>query len=131
MCARDHRPGQAIALSILARLQDRDTWYLKHPSLCKPKVIFMNSHFTAKLLERDEYDYKKVQRWTSTAKLHRVGLEHYAGIKDVDKVVMPVHLGNHWVRRSCASMTFREQCTQHEGVVQPLDTHLQQISSFA
>lgn len=57
----------------------------------------MNSHFVAKLCqEAAGYQYKNVARWTRAAKL-KSGKLAYTGIKDLHKIVVPVHLGNHWV----------------------------------
>ena len=85
--------------SCVLRMQDRDSQWLSHPELDKPKVLFMNSHFVTKLCQEGEgFEYSRVQRWTGARKLRRIGITHYQGIRDVDKVVVPVHLGNHWVR---------------------------------
>lgn len=62
----------------------------------------MNSHFVAKLCqEAGGYNYSNVRRWTRPARLRSSGIAHYASVADVDKVIVPVHLGNHWVRRYC------------------------------
>jgi Ulp1 family protease len=58
----------------------------------------MNSHFVSKLcFEQGGYDYSKVQRWTSVRRLEAGQLDYFGGIADLDKVIIPVHLGNHWV----------------------------------
>ena len=48
------------------------------------------------------YNYQKVANWVSRkcqGTLHCLLSDRYSGIKDVDKVVMPVFVGgNHWVR---------------------------------
>lgn len=81
-------------------MQDRDARWCEQPELGKPRVLFMTSHFVTKMCqEAGGYDYAKVQRWTGARKLKRIGAGRYGGIRDVDKVVVPVHLGNHWVRR--------------------------------
>ena len=58
----------------------------------------MSCHFMDKLLlYSGNYDYELVRRWTRSNKLKSIGVRHYGGIMDVDKVIIPVHLGNHWV----------------------------------
>jgi Ulp1 protease family, C-terminal catalytic domain len=90
-------------VSVRIATQDRDTAWLHRPELGKPKVLFMSSHFVSKLCqEAGGYDYSKVQRWTTARKLRRINITHYTGIKDVDKIIVPVHLGNHWVRHARA-----------------------------
>lgn len=77
-------------------LQDRDQEWCKVSDSPYPKVLFMNSHFVAKLCQEvGGYQYKNVSRWTRATKL-KSNLA-YSGIADLDKVVVPVHLGNHWV----------------------------------
>lgn len=85
-------------------LQDRDQEWCKDPDSPYPKTLLMNSHFLAKLCqEADGYQYKNVARWTRASRLKANQL-NYSGIKDLDKVVVPVHLGNHWVRFSPADI---------------------------
>lgn len=79
-------------------MQDRDQEWSASVGSPYSRVLFMNSHFLAKLCqEASGYQYQNVARWTRAARLKANQLT-YTGIKDVDKVVVPVHLGNHWVR---------------------------------
>ena len=81
------------------RLQDRDTLRRNLESDAAPKCLYMSSHFVSKLCqERGGYNYENVRRWMGEKKLRRIGLSHIGGLKDLDKVIVPVHLGNHWVR---------------------------------
>jgi hypothetical protein len=89
--------------------QDRDADWFEQPELDRAKVLYMNSCFITKLCQEvGGYNYSNVQRWTAPRKLRRIGVDRYQGIRDVDKVVIPVHLGNHWVwqrfplQRRCA-----------------------------
>ncbi|KNC49032.1 uncharacterized protein AMSG_04776 [Thecamonas trahens ATCC 50062] len=51
-----------------------------------PRCFFFNSFFYASIYElRCRYNYRKVRRWTKKVDL-----------RDIDKVIFPVHLGTHW-----------------------------------
>lgn len=93
-------PLQNVAgLVGVVAIQDRDAVWFEMPELDRPKVLYMNSCFFTKLCqEAGGYIYSNVQRWTTARKLRQIGVDRYQGIRDVDKVVIPVHLGNHWVR---------------------------------
>ncbi|EIE20629.1 cysteine proteinase [Coccomyxa subellipsoidea C-169] len=66
-----------------------------------PTCHFFNSFFVNKLYkDAHAYSYKAVQRWTLPKKLN---LQNQAralftpfSILDVERVIVPVHLGNHW-----------------------------------
>lgn len=82
-------------------VQDRDKRWFQDGSQKRSRCLFMNSHFLAKLCqEPGGYDYSKVRRWTADRKRKALAIDYYGGIEDLDKMVLPVHLGNHWVR-SC------------------------------
>lgn len=56
-----------------------------------PRVHFLNSYFYAKLYsDTQEYDFKPVRRWTTEKKLGY-------SLLDCERVVIPLHKGNHWV----------------------------------
>ena len=91
---RNHERQQCTAW-----VQDRDKKWFLDGTEKRSRCLFMNSHFLAKLCQEDGgYDYSKVRRWTADCKRKSLAIDYYGGIEDLDKVVMPVHLGNHWVR---------------------------------
>jgi Ulp1 family protease len=93
-------------------MQDRDKqWVLEGSDRKRSRCLFMNSHFLAKLCqEPGGYDYSKVKRWTAARKLKSLAVDYYSGIEDLDKLVLPVHLGNHWVHSFLLASWSPMQC---------------------
>lgn len=81
-------------------MQDEDTARFHDPKQAYPKVLFRSSHFIDKLCYEGPngakvYKYDNVRRWTRKHLKHQ--LPHYHGLRHLDKMIAPVHLGNHWV----------------------------------
>ncbi|CAL8468186.1 g7725 [Coccomyxa elongata] len=61
-----------------------------------PRCHFFNSFFLNKLYkDTHTYNYKAVRRWTLPKKL-KLQNQQSESILDVERVIVPVHLGNHW-----------------------------------
>lgn len=61
-----------------------------------PTSHFFSLAFVDKLfLCNGQYTYKHVERWTAPFKFKRVG-QMSECVLDCDKVLMPIHLGNHF-----------------------------------
>jgi len=66
----------------------------QYPKEHQAKVFIMNTFFWTKLYNNGVYRYKNVRRWTKKSRLKKLGLET---IFDLDKFLIPVHIGNtHW-----------------------------------
>ncbi|EGC34898.1 hypothetical protein DICPUDRAFT_55498 [Dictyostelium purpureum] len=65
-----------------------------------PKCHFFGTFFYTQLCNGPEnYDFSKVKRWTNKV-----------DIFSLDKVILPVHLGNHWC---CAVINFKDKQFQY------------------
>jgi sentrin-specific protease 1 len=51
------------------------------------KVYIFNTHFYPLVQPKGKYDYNRVRRWTLKQKID---------VFSLDKVLVPIHLGNHW-----------------------------------
>jgi len=67
--------------SYLALISKRSKKYPKR----YPKIHHMTSYFYSTLTRTNKFDYSRVRRWTSKI-----------DIFDMDKILIPIHLGNHW-----------------------------------
>jgi len=66
----------------------------QYPKEHQAKVFIMNTFFWTKLYNNGVYTYRNVRRWTKKSRLKKLGLET---IFDLDKFLIPVHIGNtHW-----------------------------------
>ncbi|KAK9901672.1 hypothetical protein WJX75_007814 [Coccomyxa subellipsoidea] len=71
-----------------------------------PRCHFFNSFFVNKLYkDTHAYSYKAVQRWTLPKKL-KMQNQQSESILDLERVIVPVHLGNHW---TCALIDLAAQ----------------------
>ncbi|ETO30865.1 Ulp1 protease family, catalytic domain containing protein [Reticulomyxa filosa] len=62
----------------------------------KCNIILMNSFFYAKLVVNG-YDYAAVSRWTKPAQIKKRGFSgNVKTIFDLDKVIFPINMNNHW-----------------------------------
>eukprot|EP00892_Ulva_mutabilis_P008029 jgi/Ulvmu1/5599/UM023_0136.1 len=119
LCGPSKWVGDACINMYMALLQDRDQEWCASSDSSHARVLFMNSHFLAKLCqEATGYQYSNVARWTRATRLKSNQLT-YTGIKDLDKVVVPVHLGNHW---TCAVLNFRDCQIEYYDSLRGVDT---------
>ncbi|KAK9845918.1 hypothetical protein WJX81_005972 [Elliptochloris bilobata] len=98
-------------------LQDRDTLWRKLGG-GQPTCHFFNSFFINKLYkDARKYSYSNVRRWTSAKRLAGVGQASEC-ILDLERWIIPVHLGNHWtcalVDLSARSLTYYDSYHSEE-----------------
>lgn len=107
----------------MALLQERDMrWHKGGKDM--PRCWFAPTFFLNKLFLDQGYSYDSVRRWTMPKKFQLVKLP-YTSIFELDKVILPVHLGNHW---TCAVVNLRDQALEYydslghvnRGVIQAL-----------
>eukprot|EP00891_Asterochloris_glomerata_P005549 jgi/Astpho2/5549/e_gw1.00079.275.1_t len=71
-----------------------------------PDCYFHNTFFVNKLFTAlNKYDYKSVRRWTAPKRLKRTFPGEFDSILELDRIIIPVHLGIHWV---CAVISLQD-----------------------
>lgn len=75
-----------------------------------PRVHFLNTFFYPLLSDKGGYNYARVQKWTRRIDLFAM-----------DRVVVPIHLGNHWC---LAVINLQDRYTQQHSTPTRVRTHV-------